>query len=425
MKHLVPTLLICCLPVTAAYAQPPICSPLQQNLAVRTVMEDLYLWSSRVSAPDPGAFQTPEAYLEAYRYRPLDQTFSYITSKAANDALYQDSSYIGLGVSSVWRGGRLVLSEVFPSSPAGDAGLSRGDEIVAIGGRSVVDLQNNNELLAAFGRNETGAVTDVEFARGGQRFSRQLAKRPIVIPTVSGVRTFDADGLQVGYLVSRNFVEPTSDALDAAFAELRRQRVTELILDLRYNGGGLVTAAQHLGGLVGGTLTNGQVFVSFEHNDRNHYQDKSLRFRATDRSLTLRRLVVITTRATASAAELVVNALQPFMPVVVIGDRTYGKPVGQYPITFCDKVLAPVSFSSVNASGAGSYFAGLPATCSAEDDIDHGLGDPAESSLKEALWFISHGRCSPAARGEPAAQRTQEIWRRTAGGGWAELLGAN
>ena len=87
-----------------------------------------------------------------------------------------------------------------------------------------------------------------------------------------------------------------------------------------------------------------------------------LRFETQPGALTLDRLVVITTQASASASELVINSLRPFIPVVIVGDRTYGKPVGQYAIPFCDKILAPVSFQLRNANGEGDFFDGLPPT---------------------------------------------------------------
>ena len=97
-----------------------------------------------------------------------------------------------------------------------------------------------------------------------------------------------------------------------------------------------------------------------------------------------------------------INALRPFMPVVVIGGTTYGKPVGQYGIPFCDKLLAPVSFALRNADGQGDFFDGFAPDCPAPDDADHQLGDPEEGSLKEALTFAATGACSA-----PAARRSQ------------------
>ena len=88
------------------------------------------------------------------------------------------------------------------------------------------------------------------------------------------------------------------------------------------------------------------------------------------------RLIVITTGSSASASELVINALRPFMPVILIGDRTYGKPVGQRVFTFCDKALAPVSFVLRNANGEGDFFGGFAPTCRAADDVNFSSGIP-------------------------------------------------
>ena len=130
----------------------------------------------------------------------------------------------------------------------------------------------------------------------------------------------------------------------------------------------------------------------------------------------------MTTKASASASELVINALRPFIPVVVIGGTTYGKPVGQYGIAFCDKLLAPVSFALRNANGQGDFFDGFAPDCAAPDDADHQLGDPQEESLKEALTFATTGACRPqtlaprrSASAQPRAPRAV---------GWQSLVNA-
>jgi len=169
------------------------------------------------------------------------------------------------------------------------------------------------------------------------------------------------------------------------------------VLDLRYNGGGLVDVAVHLSSLIGGALTNGQVLAVYDHNDKNRRYNTTLRFENPEQALSLSRLVVIATQSSASASELVINALRPYVPVAIIGDTTYGKPVGQYGITFCDKVLAPVAFALRNAAGEGDYFSGLAPTCAAADDIEHDLGDAAEASFAEALAYIRTGACSAQA----------------------------
>jgi C-terminal processing protease CtpA/Prc len=205
---------------------------------------------------------------------------------------------------------------------------------------------------------------------------------------------FTVNGQRVGYVFFRNFVRPSIAALDAAFASLREAKVTELILDVRYNGGGLVDVATHLASLVAGPGTNGKVLARYVHNDKYRSLDEDIRFGPVEQALGLSRLFVVTTRGSASASELLINALRPYLTVVVVGDRTYGKPVGQYVLPFCDKVIAPVSFSIRNVADQGDYFDGLPADCAADDDIEHDLGDADESSLAEALYILTAGECS-------------------------------
>jgi C-terminal processing protease CtpA/Prc len=257
--------------------------------------------------------------------------------------------------------------------------------------------------------------------RRGEPRSAVVTKREVTIPTVSHTDVFDLDGLPVGYLHFRNFVTPSVDALNRAFVEFKERGVTDLILDLRYNGGGLVTVAQHLGGLIGGFRTNAKVFVEYVHNDKNPNLNRTIPFEDPEAALDLPRLVVITTRSSASASELIVNSLRPFMPVTLIGDRTFGKPVGQYRFEFCDKVFFPVAFKGVNALGEGDYFGGFPVDCPAADNLDRPQGNPEESSLEEALHFLRTGACSirSAALKTASAQRsfdsrhlTPTAWRR-------------
>jgi carboxyl-terminal processing protease len=110
------------------------------------------------------------------------------------------------------------------------------------------------------------------------------------------------------------------------------------------------------------------------------------------------------------------------MDVKVVGDTTYGKPVGQYGFDFCDKVLYPVAFLVTNARGQADYFTGIPADCAAADDVDHALADSHEASLAEALAVLRNGRCSgqaQAARAEIESLRRRVVeipkdgWRQT------------
>ena len=380
----------------AAQSGPRNCTTLEQNMFVREVLDEYYFWYRELPRLNPANFASPEAYLDAARYRPLDAYFSYITSREANEAFYGESQFVGFGFSTQSGDSELRVLQVFPESPASEAGIARGDRIIEINGHRVADLVRTGLIGGVFGPNEPGVSASlVVQTRGGEQLRPTLTKRVVTIPTVSLTRTFQVDGRTVGYLFFRNFVTPSFEALDEAFAALREAGATELIADLRYNGGGLVDVAVHLGSLVGGRRTQGRIFATFQHNDKNTALNEDLRFEdAPSQTLDLSRLIVITTRSSASASELVINSLRPHLPVVVIGDTTYGKPVGQYGFTFCDKVVAPVAFALVNAEGSGDFFGGIEPDCRAADDPEHDLGEAAEASLAEALHYVRTGRCT-------------------------------
>lgn len=385
------------LPASAQWRLPTTCTVTSQNLFVRDVMSDIYFWYDRMPVVNPVAYSSPEAYLEAVRYLPLDARFSYIGARAAEDAFYSDSQYIGLGFGNWYVDGALRVVQVFPESPAAEIGLARGDRFVEINGRTVEDLAANGLLGGAFGDAQEGVTVQVVYERPtGERVAGTMVKRIITIPTVTSTQVYTLeDGRRVGYVFFRNFVQPSVAALDEAFTVLRDAQVSELVLDLRYNGGGLVSVAQHLASLIGGKRTEGQLLAEYFHNDRNSFRNREIRFEEKGQALTLERLFVITTGSSASASELIINALRPFIPVITVGSPSYGKPVGQYGINFCDKVLYPVSFTLRNANGEGDYFDGFAPTCPAADDLNHQIGDPAEGSLAESLTFIRTGACTP------------------------------
>jgi C-terminal processing protease CtpA/Prc len=403
------------------------CTTLGQCSFVRDALQQWYYWYKELPNPDPAGFASPEAYLEAVRYRPLDSSYSYITSKAASDAFFSESQYIGFGFGTSQTGElELRVTESYPDGPAAAAGMERGAYLVSVGGRTVEDLLRTGQLGAALGPSQVGFATELAWrAPGGAVRSATLTKRLVTIPTVPQATLLQTGGTRVGYVHLRNFVSPSTVALSSAFEQLRSQGATELVLDLRYNGGGLVDVAQHLGSLIGGEALVGKVLVQFTHNDKQASRNSSVLFASKPQALAVTRLVVIATRSSASASELVVNGLRPFMDVKVVGDRTYGKPVGQYGFDFCDKVLYPVAFKGVNALGQGDYFDGIPADCAAPDDLDRPLADAREASLAEALQVVRSGRCSAQARAaevqlEALAARVRPLPR----DGWRELLNA-
>jgi C-terminal peptidase prc len=420
------TLALLCPWTAAAQNAPTNCSTTSQNIYVRDALNTYYYWYQFLPSVNAANYSSPEMLLEALRYRPIDNSYSYITTAAANEAFYSDSQFIGFGFGQQTTASELRVLQVYDASPALEAGLSRGDRITRINGQDVPTMVANGTIGSAFGATAVGVPADIVFVKpSGEERQARMVKRLVTIPTVSLTQVVDVDGRKVGYLFFRNFVRPSVAALNDAFAALKAAGATELVLDLRYNGGGLVDVAVHLASLIGGTRTSGQVMLNYVHNDKvAPVLNKTTRFDETpEQALDLQRLVVITTRSSASASELIINSLRPYLPVVVIGDTTYGKPVGQYGFTFCDKVLVPVAFSLKNVNDEGDFFDGIPANCPASDDITHQLGDPAEASYAEALTYIRTGGCSAGAEGAARALRARFSFAPPPTG-WAALLNA-
>jgi len=403
------------------------CTTAGQCTFVRDTLQSYYYWYKELPNPDPSSFSSPEAYLEAVRYRALDASFSYITSKASSEAFYSESQFIGFGLSYKQTGDtELRLVQTFAGSSAADAGMDRGDYLVSVNGKAVADLLRTGEISTIFGAEQVGVTADLAWRdMQGRSRSATLTKRLVTIPTVSQTAVLDAGSSLVGYIHFRNFVQPSVDALNTAFTQVRDAGATELVLDLRYNGGGLVSVAQHLAGLIGGAPLVGQVFVQFTHNDKQASRNTAYNFEAKPQALAVTRLVVIATHGSASASEAIINGLRPYMDVKVVGDATYGKPVGQYGFDFCEKVLYPVAFLVTNARGEADYFNGIPADCAAADDVDHALASPEEASLAEALYVVRNGRCSGRAAAQAEVQaRLRERVRPIPKDGWRQILNA-
>ena len=191
----------------------------------------------------PGRLHLAEAYLDNVRYRPVDTSYSYITSKAASDAFFSSSQFIGVGVSyRQTSASQLRISQTFAGSPAAEAGMTRGDYIVSINDRPTAQLLSTGEIATIFGPDEEGVtVTMARQTPGGPQRLATLVKRKVTIPTVSATAVLDSGGARVGYVFFRNFVTPSVEALNIAFDQLLAEGANELVLDLRYNGGGFVS----------------------------------------------------------------------------------------------------------------------------------------------------------------------------------------
>jgi hypothetical protein len=163
------------------------------------------------------------------------------------------------------------------------------------------------------------------------------------------------------------------------------------VIDLRYNGGGSTTPAFQLIDLIGGNAVKNKVFASVVYNSKRTKDNGSLIYPTPSAlALNVDQLFFITTESSASASELVINSMFPYKEVILIGEKTYGKPVGMevFESKEYDIALAPVTFKLLNADGEGDYFDGIPVNYQVADDVFRAWGDPAEACLKTALDII-------------------------------------
>lgn len=402
-----------------------VCTTLGQNHFVKNTMDEWYLYRQQMPDPAPENFDSPRAFLSALQVNPPDR-FSFINDLEANERFFEESQFIGIGFSArVLDNSTYRLSQVFPDSPADRAGLARGYDIVAVNGISVEQLLANDRLNEELGPSEEGVEVDLTWEDlDGVRHNAAVTKEIVTIPTVSFTNVYQTGGKTVGYLVFRNFVEPSIEALDEAFSDFRAQGIDELVLDMRYNGGGRVNVARFLGSLIGGDTAAGALFARFEHNDQKRGENQTLEFSSPQNALGLDRLIVIGTGQTASASELVINSLRPFIPVVLVGDNTFGKPVGSYTFEFCDKALHPIAFRILNANDAGRYFDGFAPNCPANDELVEPFGSTTEDSLQEALHYAANDSCSSSsAKVVTGVEKTSAVTQPYERDGWAQVTG--
>ena len=416
---------------------PSSCSNDEQKTFVRDAMQDWYLWNdllpNTISISD---YPTAEALLaDLVTYSPDDgngepiDKFSFIGSAAADAAFFGEGQYEGFGFSSTFvAADDLRLTQIFADSPADQGGLARGQRILELNGRTIAEIQAAEGVGVVFG---TTPLTFTMLEPGGTQFMTTVAHDIVTInpvPQWDVIPASDGSGRMVGYVELSTFISTADPVFDTVFADFIANGVNDVIIDLRYNGGGLVSTAELLGDFFGGDIAENLVFSETRFNaDRAPEYDSLEFFERLGNSMSLSRLVVIATSGTASASELVTNSMVPHVEVTIVGQTTFGKPVGQVGFEFCEKILRPTAFQTVNADGFGDYFGGLPVDCPAADDLNVPVGDMTDPNMVAAMAFLDTGQC-PVAAATTGALKAQlktsvpQLDRR--GPPWREFAGA-
>ena len=373
----------------------------EQNKLTKSVLYDVmkewYLWYDAMPAVNPDDYHSLNALLDALRYNPTDR-WSYVMSTEEYDMYYNRGEYIGHGVGLIGDDeGSLWTGWVYLDSPAENQGVERGWQILSINGENITNETNLDSLL---GDDEVGVVNSFTFRTPeGQTTNLNIEKQIVDINSVLYSDIINLNNIKVGYLVYQHFLVSSVTELDAVFKEFQDNQIDDIIVDLRYNPGGQVDVAQHLGSLIAGEYAIKRDFVKLEYNDQKSERNLTRPFLDLEYMMTPtpERVFFITTSRSASASELVINGLMGLMgltrpfEIYLVGDDTHGKPVGSISARFVDSTLIPITFRYMNRKDEGDFFDGLPANSYIEEDITKEFGDPEEKLLQEVLYFIEHG----------------------------------
>ena len=411
-------------------------SSTSENNWLRSWTNETYLWYAEVPDLDPALYTTSVYFplLKSSATTPsgnLKDRFHFTYSTSDWLALSQSGEQAGYGAEwfaiATFPPRRIVVAYVEPGSPAALAGVARGDEVLTVDGadavsgntQAIVNTINAGLFPAAAGASHTFGMRTVS----GATYTTTLQSATVVSTPVQSVSVLPNS---VGYLVFNSHIATSETQLINAITTLRNASVTDLILDLRYNGGGYLDIASELAYMIAGPVpTAGRTFERLSFNDKNPTTDPvtgaalaPIPFHTTTQdfsvspgqalpTLNLPRVFVITGSGTCSASESIINSLRGVdVNVVQIGTTTCGKPYGFYPTDNCGTTYFSIQFKGVNARNYGEYSDGfspdnsiagtigvtLPG-CAVSDDFSHALGDTNELRLAAALQYRNSGSC--------------------------------
>ena len=416
-----------------------------ENNFLRSYSDDTYLWYDEITDRDP------ELYDDALDYFDLLKTNATTPSEQPKDKFHftfdseewfqlsQSGISAGFGAQFVLLSAtpprEVVVAYTEPNSPATDPAinLKRGAKILEIDGVDIddstqtgIDTLNAGLFPSGPGEMHTFVVLDL-----GAQTPRPIAMTSANITSspVQDVSVIDTPSGRVGYMVFNDHIATAEAALVDAVNTLNAgQGINELVLDLRYNGGGFLAIASQLAYMIAGAVpTAGRTFEDLQFNDKHPvtnpitgqalsptpFYDVTLGFGNLPPNqllpvLNLSRVVVITGPGTCSASEAIMNGLQGVdVEVIQIGSTTCGKPYGFFPVDNCGTTYFTIQFRGVNQKDFGDYTDGFsPANtqanvgtvvpgCSVADDFTASLGDPAEGRFAAALDFIAGQPCQP------------------------------
>jgi hypothetical protein len=400
------------------------CSVADQKNWLKTYFNDTYFWYTFSPNPNPSAFSTVGALFGALLYTgtnarfPADRWSSYGSTTSFNQ-FFIEGQTLGYGISVAGLevddpvAQPLYVRYVEPLSPAAGAGVVRGDRVVSINGRAASDWGAAD--LSVLSPTSAGQqITLVLQDQAGTDRTVMVASAPYVLSPLPYAQVVTTSlGRKLGYLFVKDMITQVDVPMATAFAAFNSNGVSDVVVDLRYNGGGLVTVGAALASYVAGSRAAGQIYASLLFNDKlANANNRSATFSSPTSALGVPRAYVLTGRRTCSASEQVINGLRGAgIEVVIIGETTCGKPVGFVAQEDgCGTTYGVVNFESVNARNEGRYFGGFAPTCPVAEDFTMSLGASNEPLLAAARTMADGGACPVAAvREKPTSRRTAPL----------------
>ncbi|MBB3194769.1 S41 family peptidase [Roseateles terrae] len=411
---------------------------------VRAYMDEAYLWRDEVPGVDPSSAKYSGsdvgAALDAYftdlltpkvtASGKLKDQFSFVMSTREWNSLSGSGVVLGYGVewhlAQATPPRQIRVAYVEPNSPAAAAGVQRGDTLVTADGVSADDPTSTgvSALNEALYPTRSGSHRLVlQPNGGGSRDLTLTATNVTKTPVLTSQVITAADNTKVGYMVFNDHIATAESQLITAMQNFKTQGVSDLVLDLRYNGGGYLFIASELAYMIAGpTPTAGKTFEQLRYNSlrsaetnsqssKTPFYDTSCNL-VNDRcsgtpvplpTLNLKRVFVLAQEGTCSASEAIINGLRGVdVQVVLVGGTTCGKPYGFTGKDNCGYSYFPIEFVGTNNKGFGDYADGFVAAgsgatgvpgCSMDDDFSRPLGDASERMLAAALQYRSNGTC--------------------------------
>jgi hypothetical protein len=394
---------------------------------LRLWMDDTYLWYKELPQLQEANYDSAIAYFHDLKTPQLTASgaprdrFHFTYPSAQWDEM-QRGVDLGYGLSwmrnvdgmapRTWR-----VAIVEPDSPAKIAGLQRGDLLLQTDGIDFVNGVGSDtvaKLNAAITPHTLNEEHSFVVQRGSQTLTFVLKAAKVDMATVQNTEVLDTPTGKVGYLTFNSHNTAAEKQLIDAFTVLREAQVKDLVLDLRYNGGGLLSIASQVAYMVAGPeRTAGKTFDQTLANDKTppeqplKFLSKSIGYPTSKPALAnqalptlgLARVTILTGPGTCSASEAIINGLRGVdVEVNLVGDQTCGKPYAFTPMANCSTTYFAIQYQGVNAKGFGDFADGFAPTCAASDDFSHALGDQNEGVLSAALSLRATGTCPVAAK---------------------------